>query len=284
MLPELRVFGHEIQSHVAMLALAVVICNWIGPRWAKALEGIEPTTSRWVLVWLGVAAFAGGRLHFLANTWALSAMSRSPWAALKVWDGLHAGGAILALVLATPLVLRLYGLSIGRFADALAPTVGVGVAIARLGCFMNGCCFGTPSNVPWAVSFPGGSPAHLFHLARGLLAPGTEHSAPIHPLQLYFAGAALAATAISLRLYGRRRYPGRISLVALSVYLSAAAAAELFRAENYPQTYFWGGTLQFQWIAIAEALGALLVLFAVELAVRRRGSRRQADARLAIPI
>jgi phosphatidylglycerol---prolipoprotein diacylglyceryl transferase len=262
----------EVRSYQVMLVLAVVVCHWLAPRWAMRHEAIEPRTTRWVLGWMGVAAFAGGRAQFVINAWSFSTFPQKPWEVLAFWQGLHAGGALLALVVSTPIILKLYGLQVGRFADALAPTIGVGIALARLGCFLNGCCYGTPCSGAWCVVFPRESYPHVFHLATGVVPAGAIESAPVHPIQLYWAVAGLLATAAALWAYRRKRYHGHVALVALAVYLTAAAAAEPFRAQHYGYAYLWWGRLQFEWIAIAMAVAAVMVLAAAELAARRRAA------------
>jgi phosphatidylglycerol:prolipoprotein diacylglycerol transferase len=280
MLLHLHVLGAEIPSHLAFLALAVVVCHWLGPRWAT---GIKPSTTRWVLVWLGVAAFAGGRLHFAVNAWPFASFSRNPVELLRFWEGMHAGGALVGLVVAAPLVLRLYGITVGRFADAIAPTIGVGIAIARGGCFLRGCCFGTPSEMPWAVVFPAGSPPQAFQSRSGLLASDSLGSVPTHPLQLYFALAGIAGACAAVAVRGRGGYEGRAALAGLAVYLVLAAAAEPFRAASYASLYFWGSTLQFQWIAVAMAAVALLALALAEIASRgRQAPQRSAPVHVAL--
>ncbi|MDR2642310.1 MAG: prolipoprotein diacylglyceryl transferase, partial [Planctomycetaceae bacterium] len=51
--------------------------------------------------------------------------------------------------------------------DLIVPTVMLGIAIGRIGCFLNGCCFGAVCDLPWAVTFPEGSPAHVCQIERG---------------------------------------------------------------------------------------------------------------------
>ena len=51
--------------------------------------------------------------------------------------------------------------------DLVAPSVVLGVAIGRMGCFLNGCCYGGTSDLPWSVSFPWGSPPHDAQVERG---------------------------------------------------------------------------------------------------------------------
>src|SRR5262245_48130209 len=123
--------GITIASYNACLLLAVVACFAIGPRWVAALEGLDSRRVCRAMLLLGVAAFAGARLHFVLNQW--PDFADRPLAALRIWSGgLHAAGGIALLALACPLVLRWLRIPIGRFADGFAPTVGIGIAIARL--------------------------------------------------------------------------------------------------------------------------------------------------------
>src|SRR5262245_27618161 len=94
----------------------------------------------------------GGRLHFVAIHWYMFA--DKPWDVLRFWSGLHAGGAIVGAVVALAIVPPRSGVPAWRLADAVVPVAGVGIAIARLGCFLHGCCFGVPCALPWCVTFP----------------------------------------------------------------------------------------------------------------------------------
>src|SRR5262245_22252807 len=113
---QLPSLGITIPSYRACLLLAVLVCWAIGPRWVAALEGLDPWRGFGATVLLGVAAFAGARLHFVLTHWA--EFSNRPLAALEFWSGgLHAGGGIVLLVAAAPLVLGWMGLPLPRFAD-----------------------------------------------------------------------------------------------------------------------------------------------------------------------
>ena len=70
-------------------------------------------------------------------------------------------GGLLAGILVAWWYARRYQLPLWRTADVLAPGVVIGQAIGRLGCFMNGCCYGHPTAVPWGVKFPHDSFAWL---------------------------------------------------------------------------------------------------------------------------
>jgi len=83
------------------------------------------------------------------------------------------GGVILALILSI-IYLRVKKLPVLKFADAIMPSVALGIFITRIGCFLNGCCFGLPTTGPFGVIFPPDSVA-------GSLYPHIH----IHPTQLY---------------------------------------------------------------------------------------------------
>ncbi len=88
--------------------------------------------------------------------------------------GLNLYGGVVLAVIASFVYLRMKKQPVLATFDLFAPTVGLGLIFTRIGCFLNGCCFGTPGSLPWCVHFPTGSiPDSVF--------PGLA----IHPAQLY---------------------------------------------------------------------------------------------------
>ena len=164
------------------------------------------------------------------------------------------------------------GLPAWRLADATVPVVGVGIAIARLGCFLHGCCFGTLCAWPWCVTFPRDTYIYQYHLDLGVLPLGAERTLPIHPLQLYFAAAGLAITAAGLWLHPRKRYDGEVALVALVIFSISTAMFEFLRADAQPRLY-WGSLPQLTWIALAMSAASVTALAAAELVHRRNRMR-----------
>jgi phosphatidylglycerol:prolipoprotein diacylglycerol transferase len=116
----------------------------------------------------------------------------------KLWEGgLSMYGGVLAAVAGGIAFLRARGQRVWLICDIVAPAVALGEAITRFGCFMNGCCFGAPTNVAWAVRFPEDS-------FSALVFPGCA----VHPSQLYSLAAALAVFLVLLRLERRIRFEG----------------------------------------------------------------------------
>jgi phosphatidylglycerol:prolipoprotein diacylglycerol transferase len=268
---ELPSHGVTIASYHACILLAVIVCVAIGPRWVAALEWLNRGRVFRAILVLAVAAFAGGRLHFVVNQW--STFVDTPLAALHIWSGgLHAGGAIAMLAVAIPPTLRWQGLPPGRFADGFVPTIGVGIAIARLGCLLHGCCFGTPSSLPWAVAFPSDSFIYHLHADHGLIAAGAARSLPIHPLPLYFIIAALLTAVAALWLHRRKRYDGEVAWVSLVLFSASTALLELLRADTESRVY-WGPLPQLTWMAYAMTAVSLAALIVAERRYRRRRVR-----------
>jgi phosphatidylglycerol:prolipoprotein diacylglycerol transferase len=143
-------------------------------------------------------------------------------------------------------------MSPGRVADLGVPAVAFAFGLARLGCFLEGCCYGTESSLPWAVRFPGDSPVAAHQVIEGRLAPGTAASLPVHPLQLYFALLAVGCGLVTLALRGHTAYAGQLTLIFVMLHEGGKALLEVLRA---PDPLNGGTDLQ--------AVSALLALLAL---------------------
>ena len=124
-------------------------------------------------LWVGIL---GGRLLYVALDW--KNFSGNPWDLLKIWEGgMTAYGAILFGLAYLWIYCRQNQLSFWEFADLGGPTIALVYAVGRIGCYLNGCCYGAPWDHPWSVTF-----IRDGHPALGLTPPS-------HPAQLYSAAA-----------------------------------------------------------------------------------------------
>ena len=114
--------------------------------------------------------------------------------------------------------------ALGWLADRATPSLGVALALIRVGCFLAGCDYGQISSAPWAVRFPAPSPAWHDHVARGLVPAGRAASLPVHPTQLYEALVGVIIAVVAAVITRRRAWVGRGH-----VFLGAAAAYCLAR-------------------------------------------------------
>jgi phosphatidylglycerol:prolipoprotein diacylglycerol transferase len=162
-----------------------------------------------------------------------------PWGWSDVFQpGFRHPGGIVAVIAVFPLLRRrlLPRTPIGLVADCAAISATCALAMVRLGCFAAGCCFGTVSNLPWAVRFPIGSLAANLHSSMGWLAPGATASLPVHPLQLYFAVLAAGVGAFLVWFRRRRAYDGQLFLLFLAIHEIGKYLLEFLRAPGITPT------------------------------------------------
>ncbi len=206
-----------------------------------------------------VAMVVGARLLYWANHLSAPPEDRTALAAVDFTAFSLYGGLILACA-AGFVTCRRLKLDPWTLGDCLAPAIGLGIAAARVGCFLHGCCLGRPTDLPWAVRYPYGSLAH-FHQAGvdpRLLFTGPL---PVHPTQLYELLAALTAAALAVFLLRRRARSG-------VPCLSAAILFTTFRCLNEPLRADSAGFLTAHLILY----GALIL--AAALALTHRAHRR----------
>jgi phosphatidylglycerol:prolipoprotein diacylglycerol transferase len=125
--------------------------------------------------------------------------------------------------------------------DAVAPSIAIGTLFGRLGCFLNGCCYGDPCRLPWAVSFPEPSPPWAHHRALGLIPPGAMHSLPVHPTQLYAALDGFIILLLLSAFYPLRRRDGEVIGLLMVTYPITRFLIEFLR--NDEGVFFAGLTI-----------------------------------------
>jgi phosphatidylglycerol---prolipoprotein diacylglyceryl transferase len=213
------IFGQSLKIHsygAAMTAAVVVIAltGWV----IAARRGVPGRPALAHSLAIALAMPIGSRILY----WAIKpewGLSRPELLAQPQFNGFYVSGGLAAALLVGLFVCRIFRLSVWRMADTIAPALGIGGAVLRLGCFLNGCCFGRPTSAPWGVTFPAGSPAHLHQAAErfDLLFAGPL---PVHPTQLYEMAASLIAAAIAWLLY-RRRCPDGVPALAAAIWFLA---------------------------------------------------------------
>ena len=119
-----------------------------------------------------------------------------------------------------------------RTGDAFAVAIPLGHAVGRIGCLLGGCCFGTPSNLPWAITYPAGSVPHAFHVHWGLLDASSLASLPVHPAPLYEIGFDLLLFAILWRMRNHFAERGMLFRLYLALYAGYRFLAEFIRGDS----------------------------------------------------
>ena len=191
------------------------------------------------------------------------------WA--KFWaGGLTYYGGLLGAALAAWFLLKRDRFPFWKGADMAGFTVPLGLAFGRMGCLMAGCCFGATCDLPWAISFPGRSPASEAEFKAHLLASPRGWSLPVHPTQIYESAASLAiAAACLLWIHPRKRYDGQVFAAFLALYAVARFFIEFLRRDDR------GGLLG---LSTSQLLGVAMVALAAAVHVVRGGRARTRGA------
>ncbi len=194
------------------------------------------------------------------------------WA--RFWaGGLTYYGGFLGASLAAWFLLRSERFPFWKAADMAGIVVPLGLCFGRMGCTLGGCCFGRPSDLPWAVSFPGGSAASFAQADLGLLSSPYLPSLPVHQTQLYEAlGCLVLAIALGVIAHPRKRYDGQLFVCFLAGYASLRFVVEFFRADERGG---WAGLSTSQWIGLG-LVGAAVYL--ARRVTRSREGRGQGPA------
>jgi phosphatidylglycerol:prolipoprotein diacylglycerol transferase len=248
-----------LHTYGVAIAAAFLVAIFVGTRTA-ARSGEDPEKVRDLCFWLLVSSLVGSRLVFIATNIPdyirLCRDEGDCWRALRVWEGglVFYGGFFAALAVAVGYT-RWRGMNFWRTADILAPSVALGHFFGRLGCFAAGCCWGKEAHgaaLAWAARFPVDSLAFQDYAARGALPAGAQVTPPLHPVQLYEAGAELVLF-FALSLLGRRkRWDGQVLVAYLLAYAAVRYVVELFRGDA-ARKFVAGSVSTSQAIALAAA-------------------------------
>ena len=196
----------KVHAYGAALALAFLLGSfWVTSRARKL--GYRDDHMMELFWWILISALIGSRLYYAFQH--AEDFNDNFLEIFRIWSGgLTQYGGIIGALLVGGLYIRSRSWPWREVVDLIAPTLALGEAITRIGCFLNGCCFGTACNLPWAVSYPEGSFAHYVM--------GGAH---IHPSQIYLLLGNLVIFIVLAKLLSRFRGSARV----LALYLASSS-------------------------------------------------------------
>jgi phosphatidylglycerol:prolipoprotein diacylglycerol transferase len=139
--------------------------------------------------------------------------------------GIMAYGALAGLAVTFAAMARRAGFHAGASLDRLAPSFGILVLLARVGCFFGGCEFGVVTSAPVGVRFPPQSPAFRQHLEAGRILASDRGSLAVHPTQLYEAASGILMIAVAIFIERKVRNTKNTKTPAAPGNVFAATAA-----------------------------------------------------------
>jgi phosphatidylglycerol---prolipoprotein diacylglyceryl transferase len=305
---EVPLVGKELVIHAFGLMLVIgFLCAMELARSLARRSGLNPEVfSNAALIGL-FAGILGARLSHVFENWDdYTRADRTFFQNLAAAANITSGGLTYygGFLLAFPACL-LYGwmkrvpLRLGM--DIVAPCLMIGLAFGRIGCFLNGCCYGATCDLPWAVTFPYGSPAYVDQLQAGQVNPppqladrdahgqrhvldaaalrrpenaplraiaGTQRSLHLHPAQLYSALTAFLLAGLLVAHFTTPHAPGRT--IALMMILEGFSRFSLELVRTEPPVI---GRLSFSMVVAIPVVAAGVILWIVfgKIAARRTG-------------
>lgn len=239
-----------IHWYGVMVALGFLAGLWTAGR--RALRGGMAAEKILDLgPWLIVGAIAGARMLYVVSYWQEGFAGRAVWEIFAVWKGgLVYYGGLIGATLASVIYVRLKKLPLWKVADIMAPSIALGYVFGRLGCLLNGCCYGRACDLPWAIQFPPGNPLN-------------PPAFPVHPTQVYESLLSLGLYGALAWLYRRRKFDGQVFAVYLVSYAFLRSLVEMFRGDYPAHQHYLGGWATPAHLVSIFILAAGLVLLRV---------------------
>jgi len=233
-----------VHSYGVMLLIGLAAGVWWLTRSGRAHGFILEDWIDFALIIL-LSGVVGARLLYVLLH--LPEYGSAPITILFVWQGgLAYHGGVAGAIIAGYTFARARKISFPLIADLSAPAVALGYAFARIGCFLNGCCYGNECHLPWAVTFPSGTEAG----AGGF---------PRHPTQLYACAASFIIFLILTKLQSHIKVRGNLFLSYLFLYSIYRFIVEFFRRGATASVFVPLAPLtEAQTASIVIGLGALI--------------------------
>ena len=251
MRPILFNIGHfSFRANIVFILIAFFLGSYLASSEAKK-RGLDLKSISDFSYWALIAGLIGGRLSYVVFSGFFTYYIKNP---VRLIPSLETGstfyGLIAGVVLAAWLFSQRHKEPLLRFLDALTPGLLLSQSIGQIGNFLMGDAYGKPTNVPWGVVFPVGSPIHLNQLREGIIPFGAT-PVPVHPTQIYELVLALGILLLVWILRNRFKRNGLLFLFYLSLYSGLRFFLEFLR----------GDSLEFGGIPLAY-ISSILIFFA----------------------
>ena len=149
-----------------------------------------------------------------------------------------------------------------QLADVITPSIFLGIGFGRIGCLLNGCCYGDRCDLPWAITFPAGSVPYEVMLRYGFIDPNAVASLPLHPSQIYSSIGGFVLAYLTAMVFKHRRHVGEVFAVGAIFYPINRFLIEFVRGDEFTQMDT-GLTIS-QLVSIAVLIAGVIYLVYLE--------------------
>ena len=229
-----------------MMALAFLTGMWTATRRARHVN-LSGEIITDVTMWLMGGSIIGARFVYVTTYWKQE-FADQPFS--EVFMIQHGGlvyyGGLIGAAVGAIVYLAWKKLPAWKILDLLAPSAALGNMFGRIGCLLNGCCYGRACDLPWAIHFP---------------ADHETHGAAVHPTEIYDALLNLILYLALAWLFRRRKFDGQIFALYFIGYAICRSVAEIFRGD-YPADHIHAGLLtSAQMLSVPILLAGLALYF-----------------------
>lgn len=254
--PSIKIYGYGMS----------MVCGFLVAAWLAGIraqrEGIEPAVMWDVGMVVLFSGVIGARLFFIAEHPAdFFGGGRNLFQILFQFVNLPNGGLVLYGGVLLGIATYIFycwkrKLSALKVADILIPSIFVGEMFGRIGCLLNGCCYGAPTALPWAIYFPPGSVPFQAELEAGLIAKDAVCTLPLHPTQIYSSLNAMVLAILTWNYFPHRSRNGSVLLLGWILYPMSRFCIEMVRNDTPPYVFFGIPLTIAQWVSIGMLIGA----------------------------
>jgi len=230
-----------LRSYGVMMALSFLLglglANVLNRREGRSFDELLDLGT-WIMLW----AVLGARILYCIVEW--PQFQAQPWTVFAVWQGglVYYGGLIGAALTAYG-VMRFKGMPVWSYADVLAPGLALGQVTGRLGCFLNGCCYGREDH------------------DLGVVFPALADNVPHLPVMLYEAAFCLMLSGALFWFWGRKRFAGQVFWVYVLAYAAWRFGIEFLRGDPERGVLVSSALSPSQWISLLGLVLAAGFLF-----------------------
>jgi phosphatidylglycerol:prolipoprotein diacylglycerol transferase len=248
----------QIRWYGVMMALGFLagLINWtiLGKKEGKDLNFCSD-----MLFWIMISGIIGGRLAFVIADiiGGDSIYISNPLEIFFIWRGglIYYGGFIVASI-ALIVFARVRREKFLALCDLAISSVPLAHVFGRIGCFLNGCCYGKLYNGFTSVAYPRGSAPFADHVNTGLVHHLDRHSKNVYPVQLYEAGFNLILFLILLWMFKHKKKNGHVTVLYFLIYPAGRFCLEFLRGD---------ARVPFMGLSVAQVISIVLIIFALSL-------------------
>ncbi|RMF94602.1 MAG: prolipoprotein diacylglyceryl transferase [Candidatus Schekmanbacteria bacterium] len=256
----INLWGLEIKTYGTLIAIGILFALFYITKQAQR-ENLDVQNALDISIYIVISGIIGARIMYVIVDFKY--YRNDLLSIFKVWEGgLVFYGGFLAALPVGYFFLKKKKMPPGKFLDIFATALPLGHSFGRIGCFMAGCCYGKPTDVPWAVTFT--NPKSLAYPVLGI---------PIHPTQLYESLSNLLIFLVLHLSLKRKKFDGQNAILYVILYGTARFIIEFFRGDER-------GFIIENAISTSQGVALILVPAAVILLVYKIRQQHFASAKI----